>query len=208
MIIGKYRITKKGKLVFGMLGVLLVVLIGMVLSNVLKDSKSNITDAKSMEQPQTVVNTSENTTSVGTQTNSTVANTTPSESTIAFEEKNKILSTAKAIVFFKPNDYELDASYYSELDLIVNMSKRFKEAQILVDGHYNGIPGLVKTDTFMTLALNRAEMVEAYLVSQGVSQDRIIVTNLGCNVPINKDDSWQEIEKNRRVEVHFKPLNK
>lgn len=208
MIIGKYRITKKGKLVFGMLGVLLVVLIGMVLSNVLKDSKPEIRDAKSIEPPQTVVNTTENTTSVGTQTNSNVANTTPSESTIALEEKNKILSTAKAIVFFKPNDYELNASYYSELDLIVNMSNRFKEAQILVDGHYNGIPGLLKTDTFMTLALNRAEMVEAYLLSQGVSQDRIVVTNLGCNVPINKDDSWQEIEKNRRVEVHFKPLNK
>ncbi len=208
MIIGKYRITKKGKLVFGMLGVLLVVLIGMVLSNVLKDSKPEIRDAKSIEPPQTVVNTTENTTSVGTQTNSNVANTTPSESTIALEEKNKILSTAKAIVFFKPNDYELNASYYSELDLIVNMSNRFKDAQILVDGHYNGIPGLLKTDTFMTLALNRAEMVEAYLLSQGVSQDRIVVTNLGCNVPINKDDSWQEIEKNRRVEVHFKPLNK
>lgn len=208
MIIGKYRITKKGKLVFGMLGVLIVVLIGMLLSNLLKDSKSDIKNAKGIETPQTVVNTIENKVTAGTETKNNVVETTPSESIIALEEKNKLLSTAKVIVFFKPNDYELNASYYSELDLIVNMSNRFKEAQILVDGHYNGSPGAVKTETFMTLALNRAEMVEAYLISQGVNQDRIVVTNLGCNVPINKDDSWQEIEKNRRVEVYFKPLNK
>jgi outer membrane protein OmpA-like peptidoglycan-associated protein len=113
----------------------------------------------------------------------------------------------ETVIYFLPDDYELDTANYARLDELVSLSIRFKNAKILIDGHYNGYPDFKVTEFWTSLAQNRAEMIEAYFVSQGIEQSRITIINKGCSEPVNQDDSWQEIQKNRRVVIHFELTN-
>lgn len=218
MVIGKYRITQRGYVVFGATGVLLILLIVMQVKQLMSPvaNENNVGNGTQIQQTQNgssgnnaAVPANGNVTEVPNANNVGATQETGPGTTLeglSVEEKNKIMASARCTIYFKPDVYELDEVFYDVLDDIVEMSKRFKESQIIVDGHFNGIPGQ-KTTAFRTaLAQNRAEMVEAYLISQGVDSDRINVNNLGCSVPVNKDESWREIEKNRRVEVYFKTL--
>lgn len=228
MIVGKYRITKRGYVVFGSFGIILLLVMGFWLKGLMTETGQpvpNADNAGQSEGTQTGDGTQANSgtqASNGTQANSgtqagngTQANpnspptgTADGDSGLSLEEKNKILAGSTGVIYFKPDDYELDAAYYPLLDELVQVSLRFKDARIHIDGHYNGYPDFKATEIWISLAQNRAEMVEAYFISQGLSQDRITINNLGCSVPVNKDDSWQELEKNRRVEIRFEPLTK
>lgn len=200
MIIGRYRITKRGYVVFGAFGVIIVLVLVMLLRSLVGSFGAPEGEGKApIDQQQT-----------NEQSSSTAGNTGNTDSTesqsLSVEAKNKILASGKQIIYFKPDLYDLNTDYYPKLDEVVNLSKRFKDARIVIDGHYNGYPDFKVTEFFTSLAQNRAEMVEAYLISQGVAQERITIVNKGCSEPVNKDGTWQEIEKNRRVEVYFEPL--
>lgn len=221
MRIGRYRITRRGNLVFGLIGIFLMICIGLGIRNLLinqpqvdqaKGSSDHATSGSESSNNQGNQSQSEN--GAGNQTSNegqtigsdNSSNTSSGESSneLSKEEKNKIIADASTIIYFKPDAYDLDFNYYSHIDQIVNMANRFKDAKIIVEGHFNGVPNL-KTNAFRTqLAENRAEVVEAYLVSQGIGSERIIIINKGASEPVNKDESWQEIEKNRRVFVYFK----
>lgn len=218
MRIGRYRITSRGYLVFGVLGILVISLLVVGLSHLwtgdLKatDPKSGVEQTATggpsgkNETDQTTTGKSETSTDANQQTASQgTGNATESE--MSLKDKNDVLGQINVVVYFGPDEYDLDSSFYPSLDSVVDTSVRFKEAHILIEGHFNGVPQL-KTTPFRTqLSQNRAEVVQAYLVSQGVSPDRIEVVNMGSSKPVNKDESWQEIEKNRRVEVKFKALS-
>ncbi len=199
MIIGRYRITKRGNVVFGAFGIILLVLIGFVIKD-LRVSKTPQTDSlSSVEQQESAL------------TEGDVENTPSSEGStekqgLSIVDKNKLLETERELIYFMPDAYELDSSYYVKLDKVIDMANRFKDARIVIDGHYNGYPDFKVTEFWTSLAQNRAEMVEAYLISQGIVPGRIDIVNKGCSEPVNKDGSWQEIEKNRRVEIYFEPL--
>lgn len=215
MRIGRYRITSRGYLVFGILGVVMIALLVFGVSQMFTGGLSGKQLEVGNSQPSGN-STSENTNGAsGTKDNGTnVSQNTGQQETnnnqtnaLSLNEKNEALGQVSVVVYFKPDNYELDTSYYGSLEKVIETSVRFKEAHILIEGHFNGVPNL-KTTPFRTeLAQNRAEMVEAYLVSQGISPDRIEIVNRGSSQPVNKDESWQEIEKNRRVEIRFKPLS-
>ena len=199
MIIGRYRITQRGYVVFGSFGVILLLILVFLIRS-LDISGTSKTDATGETTQQQVENQAN-----GSKTNTEASGASETQS-LNLEEKNKILAKEKAVIYFKPNMYELDSAYYPKLDEIINVSKRFKEARIFIDGHYNGYPDFEVTEFFTSLAQSRAEMVEAYFISQGVAPERITLVNKGCSESVNQNDSWQEIEKNRRVEVHFELL--
>ena len=224
MRIGRYRITRRGYLVFGIIGIILIVCLGMGVRNLWVDqaqTKQSLSASENGsgngESSESEVNQTQNGNEAGNQTtgqeqtvgDDSTTNTSDdgaSSSGLSLEEKNKILSENVLIIYFKPDVYDLNADYYGHLDEIVNMANRFKDAHIMIEGHYNGVPNL-KANAFRTeLAENRAEVVEAYLVSQGVEPDRIETMNMGASKPVNQDESWQEIEKNRRVVIYFKEL--
>lgn len=217
MIVGRYRITKRGYVVFGSFGIALLLVMGFWLNGLMSDigqPGSNAGNTGQSEGTEAVGSTEAaggTEAASGAQTAGTTAETTGTADAatgLSLEEKNKLLSEAARVIYFKPDDYELDPAYYPVLDEVVQMSLRFKDARIHIDGHYNGYPDFKATEIWISLAQNRAEMVEAYFISQGLSQDLITINNLGCSVPVNKDDSWQELEKNRRVEIRFEPLTK
>ncbi len=218
MVIGKYRITPRGYVVFGSTGLIILVIIAMLVTQLAAPpvSETNVNAKPGSDQTQgsnegagatAGTNTAPGSNSTG---NANATTQSPAQGntsgSVSKEEMNKILQTVRCTVYFKPDEYVLSEDFYGQLDGIVEMSKRFKDAKIILDGHFNGVPGEKTTEFRLSLAQNRAEMVEAYLISQGVESDRLIINNLGCTVPVNRDDSWQEIEKNRRVEVYFKSL--
>lgn len=218
MVIGKYRITQRGYVVFGATGILLILLIAMQVKQLLGPMPNEINPDTTPIAGQTQNSTTGDTAAAGGVSNSGEnTNTTENapaqggaqenlSANLTKEEKNKIMAAANCTIYFKPDEYALDDAFYSELNAIVEMSKRFKDTKIIIDGHFNGVPGQKTTEFRVSLAQNRAEMVEAYLISQGIDSERLKVNNLGCTDPVNKDDSWQEIEKNRRVEVYFETL--
>ncbi|HEU4581893.1 MAG TPA: OmpA family protein [Polyangiaceae bacterium] len=55
----------------------------------------------------------------------------------------------------------------------------------------------------LALSKARAEAVRAYLVSKGVSADRLSSTGFGASKPIASNDNEEGREKNRRVEFHI-----
>lgn len=200
MIIGRYRITKRGYVVFGAFGVIVVLVFIMLLQSLVGQFGAPAGEGNApIDQQQT-----------NQQSNSAAGNNgsegSAESQSLSVDAKNKILASGKQIIYFKPDLYELNTDYYPKLDELVDLSNRFKDARIIINGHYNGYPDFRVTEFFTSLAQNRAEMVEAYLISQGVAQERIAIVNKGCSEPVNKDGTWQEIEKNRRVEVYFEPL--
>lgn len=163
------------------------------------------------DQPPTQTNESGQSSQSQSSTNSD-SNTSPggesavSNETMSAEAIDQITQAITETIYFKPDAYELDESYYEVLQNIVDTATRFKEVSIVVEGHYNSKPGDVVTSFRESLAQNRADVVVAYLVSQGIDPSRVETVNMGAKQPVNKDDSWQEIEKNRRVVVRFKAL--
>ena len=219
MVIGKYRITPRGYVVFGSTGLILLLIIAMLMTQIVAPpgEGTNVKANSGSDQTQgsgngAAVTTGTNTTGNATNGTSNTSGTTQSSAqgntntSLSQGEMNKILQSLRCTVYFKPDEYVLSEDFYGQLDEVVEMSKRFKDAKIILDGHFNGVPGEKTTEFRLSLAQNRAEMVKAYLISQGVESNRVIINNLGCTQPVNKDDSWQEIEKNRRVEVYFKSL--
>jgi len=55
----------------------------------------------------------------------------------------------------------------------------------------------------LALSKARAEAVRAYLVSKGVSADRLSSAGFGASKPIATNDNEEGREKNRRVEFHI-----
>lgn len=205
----RYRITRRGYVVFGSLGLCLIIFIAMVF-------KPHLTEPSAKEVAQKTAQVQKDSAKQPSQTNpaSNEANTskqeaatTPKESaSMTSKEINEILKQVTITVYFMPDEYALDDSYYSSLSQIVDMSVRFKNAHITIYGHYNDKPSGVRTPFREQLAQNRAEVVEAYLTSQGIAQERIKVINKGASEPVNQDDTWDEIQKNRRVVVSFEPM--
>ncbi|MDP8221072.1 MAG: OmpA family protein, partial [Candidatus Stygibacter frigidus] len=51
------------------------------------------------------------------------------------------------------------------------------------------------------LSQRRAEAVVSYLISAGISEDRLIATGYGTANPIASNDTFEGRAKNRRIEV-------
>jgi len=73
---------------------------------------------------------------------------------------------------------------------------------MLATGHTDG----VGSDAYnKKLSLARAEAVKTYMVSQGVSADKIRVEGKGKSNPIASNDTEEGRAKNRRVEITLIP---
>lgn len=85
-----------------------------------------------------------------------------------------------------------------KLDIVVDFMTHKKSATVEISGHTDNV-GNPKTNK--ALSAKRAQACKAYLVSKGIDGSRITASGLGDERPIVPNDSAENREKNRRIEV-------
>jgi outer membrane protein OmpA-like peptidoglycan-associated protein len=84
------------------------------------------------------------------------------------------------------------------LDLVVDFMKRRKSAVVEVSGHTDNV-GNAKTNK--ALSLKRAQACRDYLISKGIDGGRITAVGHGGERPVGPNDTDENRQKNRRIEV-------
>jgi outer membrane protein OmpA-like peptidoglycan-associated protein len=109
-----------------------------------------------------------------------------------------ILITFNSGLQFNLNSYELEVSTKTNLDDLAKTLKKYDDTNILIEGHTDSSG----EDAYnMTLSESRAEAVESYLKTKGVSGSRITTEGYGESQPLQPNDSEAGRQQNRRVEV-------
>jgi outer membrane protein OmpA-like peptidoglycan-associated protein len=84
------------------------------------------------------------------------------------------------------------------LDLVVDFMKRRKNAVVEISGHTD-TAGSAKTNK--TLSLKRAQACRDYLIAKGIEGSRITAVGFGGERPVAPNDTEENRQKNRRIEV-------
>jgi len=99
---------------------------------------------------------------------------------------------------FDSNSWELKEDMIPYLNEVVAILKNNPNLWMEVQGHTDSTG---PADHNYTLSRNRAMAVMSYLISQGVSADRLTSTGYGETKPISTNDSEEGKALNRRVEL-------
>jgi outer membrane protein OmpA-like peptidoglycan-associated protein len=103
-------------------------------------------------------------------------------------------------IFFDFDKYDLKPESFLELDRVVKILKDNPDVSIHIEGHTDSIG----TEEYnLQLSRKRAESVRNYLVSKGISPERITIFGFGASMPIATNQTEEGRALNRRVEVWF-----
>jgi len=114
-------------------------------------------------------------------------------------EVNKILGGTGQAVYFTSNSSKFGSTSNASLDRIVTVLKNNPDVKIKIEGHTDN----VEKDAD-NLSMQRAEAIKSYLVSKGISVDKIKVESSGSTMPIGDNNTTAGRTKNRRVEIKVK----
>jgi outer membrane protein OmpA-like peptidoglycan-associated protein len=109
-----------------------------------------------------------------------------------------ILITFDSGLMFDVNSYSLRPVTKRNLDELSETLLKYDDTNILVEGHTDSTG---PDDYNMTLSRNRANAVSTYLLDKGVRSNRITAVGYGENQPVASNDTAEDRQKNRRVEV-------
>jgi outer membrane protein OmpA-like peptidoglycan-associated protein len=101
-------------------------------------------------------------------------------------------------IAFKSGKTEMSFESYQYLEPIIKQLKQYPDVEIEVRGHTDSAGDYGKN---MMLSQRRADAVRQYLISQGVSGDRIKATGFGSSSPVADNRSAAGRAQNRRIEV-------
>jgi outer membrane protein OmpA-like peptidoglycan-associated protein len=87
---------------------------------------------------------------------------------------------------------------FVRLDIVVDFMAHKKSARIEISGHTDNV-GNPKSNK--TLSAKRAEACRTYLISKGIDGDRITAVGYGHDRPVTANDTDENRQKNRRIEV-------
>lgn len=103
-------------------------------------------------------------------------------------------------VLFERTSYQLLPSSLPALDQLVAVMKQYPGMIIELSGHTDNVGSAKKN---MELSKNRVESAKKYLVSKGISADRIKSVGYGSKYPVASNDGEQTRKYNRRVELRI-----
>jgi OmpA-OmpF porin, OOP family len=92
----------------------------------------------------------------------------------------------------------LRPSSYPTLDDLVDYLTRKPNERIEIGGHTDNVGSDAKN---LVLSLERAKSIVEYLVSKGISNDRLVAKGYGAEEPIEDNGTEEGRQKNRRTEV-------
>jgi len=104
---------------------------------------------------------------------------------------------------FKSNRFSFATGVASKLDAIVSVMKNFEKAKFSVEGYTDSVGAASYNQK---LSEKRANAVMKYLVSHGISADRLTAKGYGEANPIASNMNRAGRAANRRVEI--KVVNK
>jgi len=106
-------------------------------------------------------------------------------------------------ITFRTGSADLNAQFFKVLDGVAQVAKKYDKTIIEIAGHTDNVGG---ADFNRQLSQRRASAVAQYLMSKGVSEQRIITAAGGEDHPIASNSTDQGRAANRRVEVTLAPL--
>lgn len=101
-------------------------------------------------------------------------------------------------VYFDTNKSDVKGTSAATLDRLVGVLKEYPDSNILVEGHTDSAGA---ADYNMNLSRQRAQSVTNYLVSNGISSDRLTTKWYGLTQPKADNSTAAGRAKNRRVEL-------
>ena len=124
---------------------------------------------------------------------------------IVEEEKDELITATTNInesirlknIIFQLGESELQPESYGELDKLVKQLRKYKQVEILLEGHTD-ITGDAEEN--IQLSLERVNSCKKYLVNKGIDTRRIQTKGYGSARPLKRTGSEKEREINRRVE--------
>ena len=127
------------------------------------------------------------------------------EEKIIEEEKDELITATTSVnesirlknIIFQLGDSELQPESYGELDKLVKQLKKYRQVEILLEGHTD-ITGDAEEN--IQLSLERVNSCKKYLVIKGIEGRRIQTKGFGSARPLKRSGSEKEREINRRVE--------
>jgi len=106
-------------------------------------------------------------------------------------------------ITFRTGSADLNAQFFKVLDGVAQVAKKYDKTIIEIAGHTDNVGG---SDYNRQLSQRRASAVAQYLMSRGVSEQRILTAGGGEEHPIASNSTEQGRAANRRVEVTLAPL--
>jgi outer membrane protein OmpA-like peptidoglycan-associated protein len=119
-----------------------------------------------------------------------------SEPSSAILKKDSLITLSEFL--FETDSYKLKVEHFSELDLLSIYLIAHPTLAVSISGH---------TDTIgnerhnVALSTRRAEVVAAYLISKGVTFEKVTFKGFGSSQPISGNETATGRSKNRRVEI-------
>jgi OOP family OmpA-OmpF porin len=103
-------------------------------------------------------------------------------------------------VYFDQSSYLLRPESYTQLNQLVALLKSRPGLKIEISGHTDNVG-----DPRLNLALseNRARVITSYLITNGITENRLRFKGYGQTQPIAANDTEENKRKNRRVEVRL-----
>lgn len=101
-------------------------------------------------------------------------------------------------VFFEQSRAVLKSQSFPELDRLVAIMNENPSIQIELSGHTDNIGN---KNALLKLSEDRVEAVKTYLVEKGINKSRILGKGYGGLKPIAPNDTNENRQRNRRVEV-------
>jgi outer membrane protein OmpA-like peptidoglycan-associated protein len=106
--------------------------------------------------------------------------------------------TFESGLMFKKNSSEISNSYKDDLNSAASVFVKYPDTHIVIEGHTDDTG---KDEYNMMLSEKRARAVLSYLVSRGVAANRLTEKWYGEAQPKYANDSEENRQKNRRVEL-------
>ncbi len=106
-------------------------------------------------------------------------------------------------ITFDTGSANLAGSFYSVLDGVAVVLKKYAKTQLNIDGHTDSVGSM---ESNQLLSNQRANAVSRYLAGQGISSQRLRASGYGESSPIADNNTASGRSANRRVELWIQPL--
>lgn len=228
----KYRVTRRGKVVFTLMGIIMIY--GMYL---LITSTSPVIDEESSVPQETVQN--EDVSKDESEADALEANTLDTEDSMSDEgslvpevsetnglsedekiencttsslevdeetQRLKLLEASGFTVYYDSNAYYVPEGKLPMLAEFASVALKYPDEEIIIEGNVNksiGPSEFWDTEDVDQLGYTRGLVIKNDLIKRGISKERIIIYNNRDEKPLNVDLSEESIALNRRADVFF-----